>query len=96
MAGSQRSQRSQSRYVHSLCEGSILSSSDTWSKETPIGHNVIEKIIPAVTFLANQITLRFDTLLSPSICAQHNMKDDTLLCHNLRESDSVFSSLRLK
>ena len=96
MAGSQCSQRSQSRYVHSLCEGSILSSSDTWSKETPIGHNVIEKIIPAVTFLANQITLRFDTLLSPSICAQHNMKDDTLLCHNLRESDSVFRSLRLK
>ena len=61
-----------------------------------MGYNIIEKIIPTLTFLADRIQLQFDTLLSPSICTQHNMKDDTLLCHNLRESDSVFKLLKLK
>lgn len=49
-----------------------------------------------MTYLAEQITLRFDTLLSPGLCAAHNMQDDTLLCYNLDESDNVFTSLKLK
>ena len=34
--------------------------------------------------------------LSPSLCAEHDMSDDTLLCHKLGKSDSVFASLKLK
>lgn len=61
-----------------------------------MGAAIIERIIPAVTFLAERIMLRFDTLLSPGLCAAHNMEDDTLLCYNLDESDNVFKSLKLK
>ena len=74
----------------------MLSTSAPSSKETPVGHAVIGRIVPAVAFLAERITLRFDTLLSPSLCAEHDMSDDTLLCHKLGKSDSVFASLKLK
>lgn len=57
---------------------------------------MIHKIIPAVTFLRKRILLRFDTLLSPTLCAEYGMKDDTLFCYDLNKSDTVFRSLKLK
>ena len=64
--------------------------------ETPVGRSVIDKIIPAAVFLGQRLLLRFDTLLSPNLCAEYGMKDDTLLCYKIDESDNIFKSLKLK
>ena len=64
--------------------------------ETPAGHAVVTRIIPAIANLRNKESLRFDTLFSPTQFKKLNLKSDELLCTDLLQSDLVFDTLRAK